>query len=261
MVERLKAVALVGIVAGAVAACDIAAGAFAGRATDEWTRQYMLASGSLELVNVNGHIRLTAADGTTVEVHAERTARARSDDAARALLSRLEIREQVGADRVRIETRPPAGGFLSGSTTVAYEVRVPPGIGVRLRTSNGALDARGVQGELKLETVNGGITAQAVGGSVEGRTVNGTIDVAVSRLGSAGLRLETTNGGINVRLPPNAGADVRARVTNGGIDVSGLEVEHVGERTRRRLEGRLHGGGPLISLETTNGGIQIAGGS
>jgi hypothetical protein len=46
-------------------------------------------------------------------------------------------------------------------------------------------------------------------------------------------------------------------VTNGGIDSSGLSIETT-ESTRRRLEGRLNGGGAPIRIEGTNGGIRIA---
>ena len=44
---------------------------------------------------------------------------------------------------------------------------------------------------------------------------------------------------------------------NGGISADGLSIETT-ESSRRRLEGRLNGGGPQIRLEGTNGGIRIA---
>ena len=42
----------------------------------------------------------------------------------------------------------------------------------------------------------------------------------------------------------------------GGINVSGLKLETT-ESTRRRVEGKLNGGGTLIDLRTTNGGIRV----
>jgi hypothetical protein len=38
-----------------------------------------------------------------------------------------------------------------------------------------------------------------------------------------------------------------------------LAVESTGEKNRRRLEGRLNGGGSRVELATTNGGIHITG--
>ena len=61
--------------------------------------------------------------------------------------------------------------------------------------------------------------------------------------------------------PPATGGleslDSSASVTNGGINVEGLSIETT-ESSRRRLEGRLNGGGAPIRLEGTNGGIHIA---
>ena len=45
--------------------------------------------------------------------------------------------------------------------------------------------------------------------------------------------------------------------TNGGINVSSLENLDVSEKSRRRFEGTLNGGGTPIELQTTNGGIRV----
>ena len=56
---------------------------------------------------------------------------------------------------------------------------------------------------------------------------------------------------------PGMPATISASVTNGGISADGLSIETT-ESSRRRLEGRLNGGGPQVRLEGTNGGIRIA---
>ena len=53
-------------------------------------------------------------------------------------------------------------------------------------------------------------------------------------------------------------ARLSARVTNGAIKADGLDVA-VSEQSRRRLDGTIGGGGPLIRLQTTNGAVQIRG--
>jgi DUF4097 and DUF4098 domain-containing protein YvlB len=112
---------------------------------------------------------------------------------------------------------------------------------------------------VEARTTNGGVTARGLTGRVEASTTNGGVDVDVDRVHPDGIRLETTNGGVRLTLPQSARADVKAEVTNGGIDTGTLAIEKTGETTRRHLEGRLNGGGPRIDLETTNGGIKIAG--
>lgn len=71
------------------------------------------------------------------------------------------------------------------------------------------------------------------------------------------IKLGCTNGGITLRVPTAARASISARITNGGIETTGLQLETIGESSRRRLDGRLNGGGPRLSLEGTNGGIRV----
>jgi hypothetical protein len=59
-------------------------------------------------------------------------------------------------------------------------------------------------------------------------------------------------------VPASIKARLSARVSNGAITTEGLTVA-VAEQSRRRLDGTLGGGGPLIRLETTNGAVQIRG--
>src|SRR5262245_60175601 len=71
-----------------------------GRATDEWTRSYPLsAGGEIHIGNTNGRIEVEAVEGSTVEVRAERIAKAATDDGARELLPRITIKEDVKPDR------------------------------------------------------------------------------------------------------------------------------------------------------------------
>ena len=74
--------------------CQIArhGGALEGRAADEWTRSYPLAAdGEVQIIGANGSVDVQGGPGTSVEVRAERIARASTDRAARELLPRIEI--------------------------------------------------------------------------------------------------------------------------------------------------------------------------
>jgi len=74
-----------------------------------------------------------------------------------------------------------------------------------------------------------------------------------------GVKAETVNGGVVVSVPRDAKADVRASVVNGGLSVGDLPVETIGAQSRRRLEGKLNGGGPRIVIGAVNGGVRLAG--
>ena len=251
----------------AVAGCDIAVdghgglgfGLAAGKASDQWTRSYPVAPGGrLELINVNGKISAEASDGTTVEVRADRTAKSTTDEAAKDLLGRIEMREEVGADRVRVEVRAPRMNGPSGHE-FTWTVKVPRGVSVDLRTINGGIQVANLDGDVRARSTNGGIKGTALlAGSVDAAVTNGGIEIEMAKPVTTGtFDLEAVNGGVTINLPADSRADILGRCVNGGISTSDLQLETVGEQSRRRLDAKLNGGGARISLETVNGGVRI----
>ena len=248
-------------------ACDIKVGEggdvsvdFGGKASDEWVRAYDIKpGGQLEIVNTNGQIHASPATGSQVEVRAIREARAGSEEASRALLQKYEMREEVAPDRVVIEA-PEAqgrGGFGRTQLTVRYEVRVPPGLKMRLKTQNGEVRLDDISGDrIEATTTNGGITGRGVSGAVEAQTVNGGITMDLAAV-TGDSRLTTVNGGIVLTLAPGVNANLEATVVNGGVQVrDGLQLT-ADEQSRQRVAGRLGNGGPRIVVQTTNGGVRL----
>jgi hypothetical protein len=267
LTRKIAGVSAVLLFASALAACDIAVdghggfdfGMAAGKAQDEWTRSYKVASGGrLELINVNGRITAEATDGAEIEVRAERSTKATSDEAAKDLLNRIEMREEVGADRVRVEVRPPRISGPSGHE-FKWTVRVPRGVSVDLRTINGAVHLQGLDGVVRARSTNGSVKGLALAAtSVDAAVTNGGVDIELARPVTSGtFELESVNGVVSIGLPEDSKADIAARCVNGGISTSGLDLETTGERVRRRLDAKLNGGGARISLETVNGGVRI----
>jgi hypothetical protein len=241
----------------ALAACDMAHGRLLGRATDEWTHSYPLtAGGEIRIGNTNGRIEVEGTDGSTVEVRAERIARAATDEGARELLPRIGIREDVKPDRVSIETERMNGIMLGASYEVRYFVRAPKAAAINVSNTNGVVVLKGLSGKVNARTTNGGVRGRDLTGIVEASTTNGGVVLDFASVGSERISARTTNGGVTIALPESAKADVTATWTNGGISLSNLKME-VSERGKRRFEGRMNGGGAPIELHTTNGGIRI----
>lgn len=238
--------------------CDIVTADLKQSATEEWRKTYELQPGGrVEIINVNGAINVEASTGNTVEVVAKKTARGSSPEVAKQALERVQIAEDVGPASVRVETKVErGGGWFSSGANVEYTVRVPSGAQMKFSTVNGGVELRNISGEISAETTNGGITAREVAGSIDASTTNGGISVDLTQLGERGAKLECTNGGIKLRLPSDAKASISASVANGGIDTTGLQLDTTSS-SRRRLEARLNGGGPPISIEGVNGGIEI----
>jgi hypothetical protein len=256
------------VVGLAGAACDVRAGdggfsidLASGKASDEWKKTYTVAAGGrFEVKNINGTVTIDqGADDSTIEVRAERTAKASSDEAAQAALKQLEIVESVTPDAVRLETKAPQS-YGRTSHEIRYFVKVPKSIKVEARTTNGGVRLNGIVNEVVARSVNGGIKGEGLSGHLDANTTNGGVDVGLVSVSEGGVRLETVNGGVQLLVPKAAKADISARVVNGGVHVADdLSLESTGEKSRRRLEGRLNGGGSRIELSTTNGGIHITG--
>ena len=258
--RRSIVIGLVPLLLIPVAACDIVTADLKAHETVEWRKSYPWSPGArVEVRNVNGRIEVQPSTGNTVEIVALKGARAASPEAAKEALGRIEILESSSADLIRIETRLPRGGMfhMGGGFEVKYTVRVPASADVEFSTVNGGIELGGLTGRVKSETTNGGIVARDIGGAIEAATTNGGVDVEVSQVADRGVRLSCVNGGIKLRLPRDARADISAAIANGGISADGLAIDTT-ESSRRRLEGRLNGGGPQIRLEGTNGGIHLA---
>ena len=259
-------VVLVAALAFAAGGCDVNIGGgdfnlgvTSGRATDEWSRKYQVASGSrFEVVNVNGQVQVEQATGSDVEVRAERIAKASTDDAAKELLGKVEMAETKTAEGVKLETKAPKN-WGRGGVEVKYFVKVPPGVKVSAQTTNGGIRLLSISNEVVASTVNGGVNGDGLTGAVEATTTNGGIDLSLGAVAEGGVKAETVNGGVIVSVPRDAKADVRASVVNGGLSVGDLPVTTVGEQSRRRLEGKLNGGGPRIVIGAVNGGVRLAG--
>ncbi len=253
---RWRALAVVPL-ALALAACEIGAGALTGRASEDWTRTYQLGPDTrLEIVNTNGKVDVEGVDGSTVEIRAERVAKATTDQAARELLPKIKINEKVTKDRIVVETERIAGLMIGASTEVRYHVKAPKTARRTVQTTNGGIELNGLAGRTDAVTTNGGVTGERLGGALNAKSTNGGIRVALASVGPEQIALSTTNGGVRLTLPESAKASLNATTTNGGIEVSGLKVD-TQEQSRRHFEGKLNGGGAVIELRTTNGGIRV----
>ena len=166
------------------------------------------------------------------------------------------MREEVAPDRVRIETKAPRGRW--GGHKVTYTVQVPAGVHVDLRTVNGGVRLDNVGGEVRATATNGGVRGRLadVSCSMPGPPTAASNWKSPARSRRDGrVSLASVNGGVRLAVREGTQADLTARCTNGRVTVSDLALDVEGEQTRRRVAGRLNGGGARIDLQTTNGGV------
>ena len=235
--------------------------ALEGRASDEWVKTYPLApDGELQIITdrgASGSVDVQGGSGTTVEVRAERVARASTDAAAREVVPRIEIGEEVSGDKVVLRTRGLAGIVIGVEVAVNYRVTMPSAARLRVRSANGDVTVSDLDGPVVMSTTNGKVIARNLRGGVDARSVNQGITVDLAAFGQDPVDLRATNGSVELTVPADINAIVEANHTNGRLDVSGLTFEPFGDQTPRRTRGRLNAGGTPLTITTVNGSIKV----
>lgn len=198
----------------------------------------------------------------------------RSDILVRACIQAWGTTEEEAnslAKGIRIETGSVVraeGASEDSNYSVSYEIRVPRATNLKLTTLNGGIHISDVEGTMEFDAKNGGIHLDNLAGDVRGRTLNGGLHINLSgnTWKGGGLNVETTNGGVHLTMPDNYAARFETKTVNGGFhsNISDLAVEK--DENDRRKQGvniskDLNGGGALVRLVTTNGGVHINSGS
>jgi Putative adhesin len=145
---------------------------------------------------------------------------------------------------------------FGNETRVDYELRVPASVALDLRTVNGRIATRGVDGGMKAVTVNGRVNIDTPGSSeVEAHTVNGRIEARFAT-SFQGATLKTVNGGVTASLPLSASFAGDFSQVNGDIEAAfPLNIHsHPGSR---RVSGEVNGGRYELRITTVNGDIKI----
>lgn len=219
--------------------------------------------------NLNGAVIVTATNGATAEVRAEKKWR-RGDPKNVKITAEKTSRGDILVCAIweGRNTRCDEDGYSSrgdgwtdsnrnNDVSVEFTIALPKGVKLDASSVNGGLDITGATAEVKARTVNGGVTAESLGGPVSAKTVNGGIKVKMGAMGNGPLDFETVNGGITVAIPAGVNANLDARTVNGGVSSEDFPITIQGRIDRRHIEGKIGSGGPTLKLSTVNGGITL----
>ena len=213
---------------------------------------------------MNGDVIAELADGSEIEVRAEKTARRSDPDDVR--IEVIEHSEGVTLCAVYPSSRgqenscaPGSGGrnnVRNNDVQVTFYIKVPAGVEFRGRTVNGDVEVRDLSSDVSARTVNGDIEI-ATTGFAEANTVNGSIEAAMGSFDvERGLSFTTVNGSISLDLPDDIDADIDAKWVNGSLQAD-LPLKLVGRLSKHAARGALGEGGPELSLKTVNGSIRL----
>jgi DUF4097 and DUF4098 domain-containing protein YvlB len=149
-----------------------------------------------------------------------------------------EIHLQTGSGDVR--AHEISGAVRGGAGSGDIEIEETGSGDIDLHTGSGNISARGIQGGFHGETGSGDVTAEG--------TQSGTWEI------------RTGSGNVRVTLPSNSAFDADISTSSGSVDVNApIETVVQGrvETTHKHIQGKVRGGGPLLSVHTGSGDIQI----
>jgi len=156
-----------------------------------------------------------------------------------------------------------SGGGISLEGSRGKAVLRTSGGGIRIDDVAGEVDASTSGGSVQVNRATGRVSAHTSGGSITIRDTTGAVDASTSggsvsaRLSAQpqeSSRLSTSGGSINVELASSVHVNVDAS-TSGGSVSSDFPVPTSGDH--QNLRAAINGGGPLLQLRTSGGGINI----
>ena len=125
-----------------------------------------------------------------------------------------------------------------------------------LDTSGGGITVRAHRGNLRARTSGGGITAEQVKGNLDAHTSGGSIHASLLAQPTGDCQLDTSGGGITLGLPDAVAVNLDASTSAGSVR-SEFQVPVAGKPKSDHLRGPINGGGPLLRLHSSAGGIRL----
>jgi hypothetical protein len=148
----------------------------------------------------------------------------------------------------------PVDARTSGGSITLAEARGP----VELKTSGGSIFAGRVAGPADLSTSGGGIKIESVASSVRAHTSGGSIRASIAGTLKEECSLSTSGGSVDVTVDKAAAFQLDASTSGGGVNAPGLALtSERSSRDRGKLAGAVNGGGPLLKLRSSGGGITV----
>ena len=164
----------------------------------------------------------------------------------------VDGRTSGGSVRMR-DVRGDVMARTSGGSIDIVDVRGS----LRATTSGGGIDIETVSGELYASTSGGGVDIRGAGGRVEAHTSGGPVTVWFAPGNNRGGELTTSGGGVRTEIDPSVALTIDASSSGGSVS-SDVPVTVQGRIDRNSLRGDLNGGGAVLRLRSSGGGVRIS---
>jgi predicted membrane protein len=127
-----------------------------------------------------------------------------------------------------------------------------------LQTVSGNINAKGLNGRVKVETVSGDMVVSA--GAVqdlEAGTVSGDANLTFAPASHASVKLESMSGDLRVHLPSSVSAHIEATTFSGGIDSDFGKVQTQEMGPGSSLDAQAGAGDARINAQSFSGNIEL----
>lgn len=207
---------------------------------------------------VNGTIELTGESNRQfVSIRGVRIVGSESVEDAEAHLSDLEVRVTTTSSAVRVNTEQPEDE-AGRRYIVNYEILLPTDWRSNIKQINGTIKVDSLQDETEIALINGDIYMNDINANTEVELVNGTIDSKITVPTGGFLQQSIVNGKIDLAIPTTTSSEFSARLRNGEISLNNLQLNQQTIEDNS-VTGKLGDGNGTISLNVTNGTIDVSG--
>lgn len=129
---------------------------------------------------------------------------------------------------------------------------------VTAKTSGGAIRADKLTGKSVVKTSGGSIDVSGIKGSMEAATAGGSISAELLEQPTGDCSFKSSGGGITVALGEKPAVDVDLRTSAGQVATDfPVATGDQGAQKKNELRGKVNGGGPLITANTSGGSIRL----
>jgi DUF4097 and DUF4098 domain-containing protein YvlB len=240
---------------------------------DDWSKTYDLTGKpELHVEARDASIRVDVWDQNKIEAHVTtRGWHIGSGD--------LEVVEHQQGNAVDIELRQPHRNHFSIGIDARHtelEIHMPRSAKVNVHSGDGAISARGLEGELDFSTSDGSLELDDIDGTLHARSSDGSVRVS-GRFDALDLRtsdgrievearpgsqvrepweIRSSDGSVSLKIPGDLAADVELHTSDGSI-TTGVPIAIEGSVRSHDLHGKLNGGGNRLTLHTSDGSVRL----
>ena len=226
---------------------------------EEIRQSYELSPGArVELIGLNGAVKIETSDSSTAEVYVERTASTQES------LDRRKVIVEADANNLRIRGEKSDSGFFSrffgSSAAEKVTLKLPRQIALFAKGVNGAFVTSDIEGPVEVKGINGRVQIGSAVGRATFKGINGSMVIGLKKLDQDGVSLSGINGNIELQLASDVNADFDARGMNGRV-ISDLPNVEIDKTKRGSYWARIGTGGTGITAKGINGNIRFTRGS